>query len=139
MSIHRQYLVFCMRGVRYGVALDSCHEVNLRSRVYPVPRARPHISGIMNLRGEVVTVNDLPSMFSPSKGEASSGAVIRLKAGEHPIAIRVDAVEDILTTENALEPPPPHLAEEHLRLIAGVIQTENGIVQIIDPQGILRV
>ena len=94
MSIHRQYLVFCMRGVRYGVALDSCHEVNLRSRVYPVPRARPHISGIMNLRGEVVTVIDLPSMFSPSKGEASSGAVIRLKAGEHPIAIRVDAVED---------------------------------------------
>ncbi len=139
MRHEQQYLSFRLRGVRYGIPLGACQEVSLRFRINPVPRARPYLAGIMNLRGEVVTVVDLGLLLVPDGKQCEGGAVIRLKSKEQSVAFQVDRIEDIVTADAELAPPPPHLSEAHLKLMAGVLQRPDGVVQIVSPAGILNV
>lgn len=76
-------------GERIAVEARRVREVTRLRRVVPAPGAPPHIIGIMNLRGAVITIIDLRPVLhlSPAGKEPDLAAIVEIDEGAIGIAI----------------------------------------------------
>jgi len=78
----------------YGVAYDYLEEVTNAMDITPVPCTPPVIAGVVNYRGELLTLLDLKRFFHIDPCEDNeSKAVVVVKAGGVRVGLIVDAVE----------------------------------------------
>ncbi len=54
-----ELLSFALDDKYFGVLLDKVKEIVKGTRVTPVPLTPPHIEGVMNLRGDPISIIDL--------------------------------------------------------------------------------
>ena len=64
-----QWVTFRLAGETYGINVMQVQEVLRHSDIAPVPGAPPYVLGIINLRGNVVTVIDTRNRFGLESGE----------------------------------------------------------------------
>lgn len=117
-----------------AIAIDQVQEINRRIEATFVPHAPPSVRGVMNLRGEVVTVIDLRTALGLGPAEATrhSRNVVVYVGGEL-VGLWVDQMGDILTIDpTAIAPPPPHLAAVDRRFVAGVYATDDDLVLLLN-------
>ncbi|MGH9869482.1 MAG: chemotaxis protein CheW [Candidatus Polarisedimenticolia bacterium] len=83
---------FALDGQSFGLPLDQVREITAVQRVHPVPFAPPHILGLINLRGQVVTLLDVAAILGrPFSQEAAAGMALVLSAPRENLALRVPA------------------------------------------------
>jgi purine-binding chemotaxis protein CheW len=58
-----KYLTFALGAEEYGIAILKVREIIGMMQVTSVPRAASHVVGVINLRGQVITVIDLRAKF----------------------------------------------------------------------------
>lgn len=96
-AVTRQLLTFSLADEWYGVDAPSVRTIVASPAIIPVPCAPPHIRGVMNLRGEILTVVDLKRFFgldaSPQSGQ---NRVIVALYGEWQLGFYVDSVFDVI-------------------------------------------
>lgn len=84
---------FMLGKERYAIDLASLRRVVTTEGLVPIPGAREHLLGVMNMSGEVGSVWDLAGLLELPKQEAGPGGqVLVLKAG-FAVGLRVDYVE----------------------------------------------
>jgi purine-binding chemotaxis protein CheW len=80
----------------YALDISLAREIVEMVPITPVPRAPPHIAGIINLRGEITTVMNLSTLLGiPAAGNQERRKIIILvpeAAGGSNVGILVDAV-----------------------------------------------
>ncbi len=64
-----QWVTFQLEEETYGINVMQVREVLRYSEIAPVPGAPDYVLGIINLRGNVVTVIDTRSRFGLMQGE----------------------------------------------------------------------
>jgi purine-binding chemotaxis protein CheW len=134
-----QYTTFYCNQSILGLDISYVQEINRTIGLTRVPLGPPCVRGVMNLRGEVVTMLDLRTLMGIKPIEASSKTRnLILKCDGEVFGLLVDGVADILTIEAAqITPPPSNLSMAESRLIRGVYQSERALVMLIDPREIL--
>lgn len=117
----------------FGIPVQHVRDVLKGGRITSVPLAMPEISGLMNLRGRIVTVIDmrcrlkLPATISP---RLPTFIVVEHK-GEF-YSLQVDSVGDVLAiTSDTIEKPPSNLAGDWREISSGVHRLENELLVII--------
>ena len=100
-------LTFRLGEERYGLLLDRAREVIGLSRYAPLPGSGRGILGIVNWRGEFAVVFDLaPILGVAAAADTETRRVIVLRDQEPPLALAVDAVEEVVRVDlDALQPP----------------------------------
>lgn len=76
-----RHVVFRLEKDRYALPLSAIREVVVvPDRFSRVPRAPPHVKGIMNLRGRIVTVVELSALLKggPSSASGAGAKVVLL-------------------------------------------------------------
>lgn len=108
MALNDRYLIFTLAGEHYGLAFKNFREVLPRRDSIPVPFAPKSIKGIVNLRGQIVSVVDLYALFSLNKPEIDTESpTVILELNQQLIAISVDSVESVLhLPAEKIENPP---------------------------------
>ena len=88
---------------RYALPVDSVREVVSDYRVTPVPCAPPAIRGVVNLRGEIVSVTDLAVVARAARRRRAvrPAPLVVVTDGAVTTALLVDAVEDIASVPRA--------------------------------------
>ena len=71
-----QFLTFYLAEERYAIDVKKIHEVLEVPRITRVPRMPGFVSGVMNLRGNVIPVMDLRQKFGLGKTELTEGTSI---------------------------------------------------------------
>ncbi len=66
-----RHLVFDLAGSHYAVAIEHVREVLRPGRLTPVPGAPAWMPGVANIRGDIVTLVDLPRYLGFPAGEAA--------------------------------------------------------------------
>lgn len=92
-----------------GLDIRQVREINRALDITPVQHARPHVRGLVNLRGQIVTVFDLGVRLglSPQEITADTHNVV-LKSDD--VGLLVDAVgEAVEVGQGQMEPPPANL------------------------------
>ncbi len=139
-----QILTWLIGKQLFGMELASCREVVQDRHITTVPYAKENVAGIVNLRGDVVTVLDLGMMLGyaerkTEKKEDDTHVIIRLKSDTQQVALKADAIYDIMEVESkSLESAPAHLNELETKYIDGIAMMEKGLVVILNAEELMK-
>jgi len=108
MHFDNRFLVFSVAGEQYAVALRDLKEILANQELTRVPFTPHDLMGVLNLRGQVVSVLDLHARFGVTAAEKSSEtSIIILEHRRDLIGLCVDSVDFVVNLPpEQLEPPP---------------------------------
>ena len=129
-----QWVTFKLAGETYGVNVMQVQEVLRYTEIAPVPGAPPYVLGIINLRGNVVTVIDTRTRFGLSDTEITDNTrIIVIEAEKNVVGILVDAVAEVVyLKQSEIETAPNVGNEESAKFIQGVCHKNGELLILID-------
>ena len=89
-----EFLSFILEDKFFGVPLENVKEIVEEKEITPVPLSSEYLEGVMNLRGEPVTVIDLRKKIGLT-GVATSREIILCLINDIVVGLRPDKVLDI--------------------------------------------
>jgi twitching motility protein PilI len=112
-----------IQAKRYGVRLgsigmllphDTVSEVLTQEVVYPIPNTAPWLSGIVNLRGNLVPVFELRQLLDTEAALNRHQMIAVVDKGEKALGFEIDGFPDSVDTEAPLTqmPPLPSILQE---------------------------
>ncbi len=129
-----QWVSFKLAGETYGVNVMQVQEVLRYTEIAPVPGAPEYVIGIVNLRGNVVTVIDARYRFGLESGEITDNTrIVILEADKHVVGILVDSVAEVVYLRlSEIETAPNVGNEESARFIQGVCHKNDELLILIE-------
>ena len=122
-----------------GIPLGRIQEINRLVDATFVPRVPRTVKGLINLRGNLVTVLDLVRILHDRDavvGRDSRNVIVDYE-GER-LGLIVDAVGDVATCDGLpIEPLPSHLEPAQARWFEGLVQYERGILLVLSVDAVL--
>lgn len=145
--MERQFATFYLGDARFGIDILMVREINRHLEITPAERAPDFVRGLLNLRGQVVTVIDLgvrlglgPRVIGPESRclvlKTSADLAVHQKAGrleddtsQDVIGFLIDRVGDMVTVgEKDLEPAPANISGVEGRFISAVAKLDDGLM-----------
>lgn len=135
-----RFLVFSLCEEEYAVPLLKVKEVIALTDITPIPYTPAHFKGIMNLRGQVISIIDLRLRFKMSKNDITQEtAIIILDLSPLSIGIIVDSIDSVLAVEPEEIQPPPDVEGQSGDYITGVTKKDKKLVLLLDIERTLSV
>jgi purine-binding chemotaxis protein CheW len=128
---------FSLGGESFAVDLLLVKEVITPPEMTPIPKSPAHVSGLINLRGLVLTVVDARKLLGIQPEKATSeNAVIIFDLGDRLVGVIVDSIQKVLHVplENVKPVPDADAATPYMK---GIIQFDNKLTMLIDPEILL--
>lgn len=92
-----QWVTFKLDNETYGINVMRVQEVLRYTEIAPVPGAPSYVLGIINLRGNVVTVIDTRQRFGLMNAEISDNTrIVIIEADKQVVGIMVDSVAEVV-------------------------------------------
>ena len=136
MSNTEQFCTFFLGPLFLGVEVERVQEVIRFQNMTAVPLAPKEISGLINLRGQIVAALDLRRRLGMADRDADKqpmNVVIRTEDGA--LSLLVDEIGDVLeASEDSFERPPDTLTGESRQLIRGVHKLKDQLLLILDTE-----
>ena len=135
-----RFLTFSLNGEKYGIPLPRVKEVIELTKITPIPYSPNYFKGIMNLRGQVISVVDLRLKFKMSKAEIGpQSAIIILDLSQLCLGVIVDSINCVLAVEHsAIQPRPDVESQIKSDYIIGVIRSQQDLVLLLDVERTLN-
>ena len=129
-----QICTFQLDGLLFGVEVERVQEVIRSVEVTPVPLAPRTLSGLMNLRGQIVTVIDLRRRLDlPDRPSESSPMNMVVRTGEGPVSLVVDRIGEVIdVSPTTMEERPATLTGQARELIRGAYQLPDRLLLALD-------
>ena len=150
-----QLATFYLDEVLWAVNVLQIREVIRNPQFSPLPQAPPSVCGLMNLRGQIVSVIDLGTSLghtqalddSVSTGPANTCVILKTdaelpqahlesqrleQAGPDPVGLLVQAMGEVVEIdEEEIDAAPPNATEEESRFIKGVAKLEGDLLLLL--------
>lgn len=129
-----QWVTFKLDNETYGINVMRVQEVLRYTEIAPVPGAPSYVLGIINLRGNVVTVIDTRQRFGLSTGEISDNTrIVIIEADKQVVGIMVDSVAEVVyLRQSEIETAPNVGNEESAKFIQGVCNKNNELLILVE-------
>ncbi|MFZ5594648.1 MAG: chemotaxis protein CheW [Pseudomonadota bacterium] len=129
-----QWVTFYLDGEMYGVNVLQVQEVLRVNEIVPVPGSPDYVLGIINLRGNVVTVIDTRKRFGLRTKELEDvSRIVIIEVMENVVGMLVDSVAEVVYLRTSeIESAPNVGNEESSRYIQGVSNRDNQLLILID-------
>jgi purine-binding chemotaxis protein CheW len=137
-----QYVVFRLGKEEYGFDVRVVREINNMEEVAKVHRSAPHIEGVINLRGKLLTVVNLRKRFGMEPNPAAEGnqRIVVVDAADAPVGFLVDEVIEVARfPKESVEKAPPYIASGiEAQYVIGIAKHEERLITLIDPLKVLE-
>ena len=129
-----QWVTFRLDEETYGINVMQVQEVLRYTEIAPVPGAPDYVLGIINLRGNVVTVIDTRKSFGLMPGDITDNTrIVIIEAEKQVIGILVDSVAEVVYLRASEVETAPNVGnEETAKFIQGVANRDKELLILID-------
>ena len=129
-----QWVTFKLDNETYGINVMRVQEVLRYTEIAPVPGAPSYVLGIINLRGNVVTVIDTRQRFGLMNAEISDNTrIVIIEADKQVVGIMVDSVAEVVyLRQSEIETAPNVGNEESVKFIQGVCNKNNELLILVE-------
>jgi purine-binding chemotaxis protein CheW len=129
-----RWVTFRLDKEKYCVNVMLVQEVLRITEIAPVPGAPNYVLGIINLRGNVVTVVDTRKRFGlMSKDVDDSSRIVIIEVNNNVIGVLVDSVADVVDLRKSeIEGAPNVGTDDSAKYIQGVASRESELLIVID-------
>lgn len=134
-----QYVTFRVEDETYGINVMQIQEVLRYTEIAPVPGAPDYVLGIINLRGNVVTVIDTRKRFGLMQADVSDQSrIVVLELEGQVIGVLVDSVAEVkYIQQSEIEIAPNVGNEESARFIQGVCNKDGDLIILVEFEKLL--
>jgi purine-binding chemotaxis protein CheW len=151
-----QYATFVIDANLFGINVLLVREINRNLDITHVDDAPPYVAGLLNLRGQIVTVLDMSVKIGLQKrtiGDASRCIVLKTNAelenhraqgfdlchtANDIVGLLADDIGDMVTVHDQdIEQPPANLGGVDGRFLSGVVKLENDLMATVKIDEIL--
>ena len=139
MSDSIQYCTFFLGEFLFGLEVGQVREVLRAQRITRVPLAPAMFSGLINLRGQIITAVDLRQRLQLNTARSVPGSVnLIVQVNKGTVSFLVDGVSEVVDVERrALEPLPETLRGVARQLVKGVHKLPTQLLLILLPERVL--
>ena len=90
----------------FGIDIEKVVEILKGQRVYLFPQLPSFLSGMINIRGEVIPLVDLRKRFGINP-DSKKERIVVVRSGREKVGLLVDGVKEIMTLEpnEVIQPP----------------------------------
>ena len=129
-----QWVTFRLDEEIYGINVMQVQEVLRVSEIAPVPGAPEYVLGIINLRGNVVTVIDTRERLGLSSKEVDdSTRIVIIEADKQVVGILVDSVAEVVDLRMSDVESAPNVGnDESSKYIQGVASHDDELLILVD-------
>jgi purine-binding chemotaxis protein CheW len=133
----QQYVSFRIDDHLMGIDIGKIREVNLLLDITPVQHAPAHVRGLINLRGQIVTVLDLGVRLGLAAREIT-GESHNVILKHEDVGLLVDNIGDVVEVGPAdIMIPPANMDLAVSTCVESVVRMENGLMMVLSPEMIL--
>ncbi len=135
------FVTFCIENDLYGIPINQVQEVMIPKDVASVPLADTKIQGIMNLRGQVLTVFDMRKSLGYSDFQDDYDPIsVVVNHKNMEVSLLVDEEGEYVEVKASTFKPPPPTVEKNLKgKLQGVCElSNNNILMVLDVDAILE-
>ncbi len=150
----KQFSSVYLDNTLFGIDILMIREINRNLELTSVDQAPEYVRGLLNLRGQIVTVLDLGIRLGKSAREIDAGSrcVVLKTVSELPnvdhlndtttedmVGILIDRVGDMVTVDDGkIEPPPANVNGVDGQYINGIIKLKDDIMVILNISAVLK-
>lgn len=125
-----QVVVFKLNDEQFGVETSKVQSINDKMEVTKVPKAPNYIKGLINLRGNVISLLDINLLLDIPKSDVDQENIIMLSMQDELVGIYVDQVDEVIeVNEDELEKVEDGSKRNYIK---GIIKFNDRIVTLID-------
>jgi purine-binding chemotaxis protein CheW len=130
----KQFSSFFVNDLFFGIEVAKVREVAGALYMTPVPLAPPAVRGLVNLRGQIVTVIDLRCCLQVGERTPDQVPVnLILYTDDGCASLLVDEIGEVLEVdEDTFELPPETLQGRPRELILGAYKLDNRLMHVLD-------
>ncbi len=153
--MEKQFMTFYIGDGIYGINILGIREINYIRLFTPVPLTSDHIVGLLNLRGQIVTVWDLGIPLGyPKRTMKEESSLLVMKINDELSAVArkqgiethgsqvglfVDRIGDVISCEEGeIAPVPAHAEPKVAKFLEGVIRQDDSLVGLINLPELLK-
>jgi purine-binding chemotaxis protein CheW len=131
---------FYVGNALFGMDILKVQEINKILDMTSVPQAPKYVKGILNLRGQIVTIIDLGIKLGLSEieiGPDTRNIIVNSK--NEYIGFIVDSIGDVeRTSQDAVESAPANIGGVNAKFFEGVFKKENSLIGILNVENVLK-
>ena len=123
-----------------GMDILKVQEINKLLEMTKVPQAPDYVKGILNLRGQIVTVIDLGKKLGLSMTDMGTHTRnIIVNSNNEYIGLLVDRIGDVERTDrDKIEPPPANIGGLQGKYFEGVFKKDKSLIGILNVEEVLK-
>jgi purine-binding chemotaxis protein CheW len=139
MSEDRQLSSFFVHDLFFGIEVQRVQEAIRHLEMTRVPLSPPLISGLVNLRGQIITAIDLRRCLNlPERLPDRIPVNLILQTGDGLVSLLVDEIGDVLEPgEDTFEPPPAILQGRLRDLVCKTYKLPGRLLLVLDIERLL--
>ncbi|MGM0471392.1 MAG: chemotaxis protein CheW [Bacillota bacterium] len=129
----RQLIVFNLGGEEFGVKITRVQEIIRPKKITELPNSSEFMAGIINLRGDIISVIDLRSKFGVQQETDQKTRIIIVEMDNQDVGLIVDSVSEVLRIEpEDIEEAPDRIAGIKEDYLKGIGKVDDRIVILLD-------
>ena len=153
----RQLATFTIGEHLFGINVLLIREINPNTEFTPVDLAPDYIRGLLNLRGQIVTIIDpAVRLGMPRREITPHSCCLVLKTAREVedredsadlvpdtvidmVGLLVDSISDMVTADTReIEPPPANIGEIDGRFMSGILKLDERLLIILKTGEVLK-
>jgi purine-binding chemotaxis protein CheW len=139
-SSTHQFVGFRLGGEDYAIAITKIQEIIVMKPITRIPQVPSFIEGLINLRGSVIPVVNLRTLFGLEHRELDDETrTIIVNVGDRTIGYIVDEVTQVMKIAgDQIQPAPVSITAVSKQHIAGLAQLEDRLLVILEIERLLK-
>ncbi len=135
----KELTIFQVADISCGLDTSDVQEINKHIEITSVFGGPEFVRGIINLRGDIVSIIDLRKKFKLEEVELNeSMRIVIVKSHDEYVGLLVDRIDDIVIADpNLIEPPPSNISGITGEYFTGILKAEGSLISILDIDNIL--
>ncbi len=139
MADYMKPVVFKLGKYEYGVDIELVQSIEKGINIVPVPNSNEYISGIVNLRGEVIPAYNLKKKFNVRTGTSDNESTIIVSLPEVKLALEVDEVLEISDIDaDKIVPMPILVKGKDTEYLDRVANSDGQLIILLDIKKLLN-
>jgi len=138
----QQLVVFKLAGEEFGVNINKVKEIIRWEEVTRIPNTAPYIKGVINLRGNIIVINDLAMKLGlPTKTIDDNTRILVVEVGNNTVGMIVDSATEVLRLEGEKIRDAPSMITTNIdhNYIEGVgLLSEKRLLTLLDLSRVLE-
>lgn len=124
----------------YGIGIDHIQEIDRTQDFTPVFNTSTDIKGIINLRGQIVTILNLRTRFGyDDRPLDPNNRTIIVNHGDEVVGLLVDSMEDIIKVDASSFDQGRSAGKENVdnEYFSGIYKTDSDLIIVVDLEKVL--